>query len=64
MYVEGVERDSKYIIRAHNIFTHNSLNIQPIFNLKKFWKAKTWGFPTISPNDMYAKACQRCQRSK
>ena len=41
MYVKGVERDSKYIIMAHNIFTHNFLNIQLIFNLKKFWKAKT-----------------------
>ena len=34
MYVEGVERDSKYTVRAHNDFTHNFLNIQPIFNLK------------------------------
>ena len=25
----------KYALRAHNIFTHNFLNIQPIFNLKK-----------------------------
>ena len=34
MYVKGVEKDSKYTIRAHNIFAHNILNIQPIFNLK------------------------------
>ena len=26
----------KYAVRAHNIFTHNFLNIQPIFNQKKF----------------------------
>ena len=25
----------KYAVRAHNIFTHNFLNIQPIFNPKK-----------------------------
>ena len=25
----------KYVVRAHNIFTCNFLNIQPIFNLKK-----------------------------
>ena len=31
----------KYAVRAHDIFTHNFLNIQPIFNLKKFWKAET-----------------------
>ena len=25
----------KYAVRAHHIFTHNFLNIQPIFNPKK-----------------------------
>ena len=35
MYVEGVKRESKYTIRAHDIFAYNFLNIQPIFNLKK-----------------------------
>ena len=25
----------KYAVRAHNFFTHNFLNIQPIFNLQK-----------------------------
>ena len=35
-YVEGVERDSKYTIRAHDIFAYNFLNIQLIFNLKNF----------------------------
>ena len=28
----------------------------------KFWKAETQGFPTISSNIVYNKACQRCQR--
>ena len=31
----------KCAVRAHNIFTYNFLNIQPIFNPKKFWKAET-----------------------
>ena len=31
----------KYSVRAHNIFTHNFLNIQPIFNPKKVLKAET-----------------------
>ena len=35
MYVKGIKRDSKYTIKAQNIFAHNFLNIQPIFNLKK-----------------------------
>ena len=29
----------KYAVRAHNIFTHNFLNIQPIFNLKKVFES-------------------------
>ena len=40
----------KYAVTAHNIFTHNLLNIQPIFNPKKFWKAETEMFPTIPSN--------------
>ena len=41
MYVKGVEWDSKYTIRAHDIFVYNFLNIQPIFQSeKKFWKAE------------------------
>ena len=40
-YVKGVKRDSKYTIRAHDIFAYNFLNIQPIFNPKIFWKAET-----------------------
>ena len=35
MYVEGVKRDSKYTIGDHNIFAHNFINIQLIFNPKK-----------------------------
>ena len=35
MYVKCVKRSSKYTVRAHDIFTYNFLNIQPIFNLKK-----------------------------
>ena len=38
MYVKGVQRDSKYTIRAHNIFVHNFVNIQLIFNLKKYFE--------------------------
>ena len=30
--VGGVERDSKYTIRVHDIFAYNFLNIQLIFN--------------------------------
>ena len=40
-HVRGVERDSKYTISAYDIFAYNFLNIQPIFNPKKFWKAET-----------------------
>ena len=29
----------KYAVRAHHIFTHNFLNIQPIFNPKKSWES-------------------------
>ena len=43
----------KYAVRVHNSFTHNFLNIQWIFNPKKFWKAETETFPTIPPNAMY-----------
>ena len=41
MYAEGVKRRSKYTIRAHDIFAYNFLNLQPILNLKKFWKTET-----------------------
>ena len=47
--------------------THTSLLITfLIFNqfsiCKKFWKAESKSFPTISSNTVYIKACQRCQR--
>ena len=29
---------------------------------KKFWKAETESFPTISSNSMYVEACRRCRR--
>ena len=29
----------KYAVRAHNIFTHNFLNIQPISNMKKVFES-------------------------
>ena len=43
----------KEVERSLNSFTHNFLNIQQIFNPKKFWKAETETFPTISSNAMY-----------
>ena len=39
MYLEGVIRESKYTIRAHDIFAYNFLNIQLIFNPKKVLKS-------------------------
>ena len=42
-----------FFLRVHNIFTHNFLNIQRIFNPKKFWKAESETFPTIPFNAMY-----------
>ena len=41
-----------------NSFTHNFLNIQWIFNPKKFWKAETETFPTIPSNAMYVKGVE------
>ena len=38
MYVEDVE-DGKRTYT--DIFAHDFLNIQPIFNREKFWKAET-----------------------
>ena len=41
------------IYKTHpHISAHNFLNIQPIFSLQKFWKAKTEGFLTI-PSLLY-----------
>ena len=41
LYIKWPPAPPKYAVRAHSIFTHNFLNIQPIFNQKKFWKAVT-----------------------
>ena len=54
MYVEDVE-DGKRTYT--HILAHNFLNIQWIFNPKKFWKAETQSFPTIPSNTVYIKAC-------
>ena len=40
-YVERVERLCYVERRDKHIFAHNFLNIQVIFNQKKFWKAET-----------------------
>ena len=36
-----------------HVSAHNFLNIQQIFNPKKFWNAENQGFPTIPPNPIY-----------
>ena len=35
LYIKWALAPPKHAVRAHNIFTHNFLNIQPIFNPKK-----------------------------
>ena len=54
-----MSKESKDYVETRDIhiFAHNFLNIQLIFNPKKFWKAETYGFPTISSNAIYVKAC-------
>ena len=45
MFVETVDAT----VKTHpHIPAHNFLNIQPIFNLQKVWKAETEGFSTMS----------------
>ena len=56
-HVEGVER-------SLNSFTHNFLNIQPIFNPKKVVESWNLDIPTIPSNAMYVEACQRGRKSK
>ena len=50
MYVEGVERTSKWsytsLLITFLIFNRFSIR-------KKFWKAETTGFPTIPSNTIY-----------
>ena len=48
MYVDTVDTKTYTHISAHNF-----LNIQPIVNLKKFWKAETQSFSTIPSNTIY-----------
>ena len=49
MFVETADTT----VKTHpHIPAHNFLNIQPIFNRKKFWKAETEGFSTI-PSILY-----------
>ena len=59
MHTQGLHMFCLFLMLTQsiqNIYTHisapNFLNIQPIFNLKKFWKAETQGFPTILSNHM------------
>ena len=40
-HVERVERLCYVERRDKHIFAHNFLNIQPIFDLQKVWKAET-----------------------
>ena len=40
-YVERVKRSCCVEIKDIHIFAHNFLNIQAIFNPKRFWKAET-----------------------
>ena len=56
MYVKGVERDSKYTIRVHNIFAHKFLNIQLIFNQKN--TLESWDLGLSNHTKCY-EACQR-----
>ena len=53
IFVDTVDRND-----IHN-FAHNFLNILPIFNLIKFWKAEAEGFATISSNTTYLDTVNR-----
>ena len=54
LYVDTVDIRHKYFYKTHlHISAHNFLNIQPIFNPQKFWKAETEGFSTIPSNTIY-----------
>ena len=55
LYVEGVKRSSKWFYTSL-LITFLIFNQFPI--QKKFWKAETESFPTIS-NAMYVEACWR-----
>ena len=47
---------------THTFWLITSLILNGFSIRKKFWKAETSGFPTISSNTVYIKACQRCWR--
>ena len=50
MFVKTVDTT----VKTHpHIPAHNFLNIQLIFNPKKFWKAETEGFSTIPSSTIY-----------
>ena len=56
MFVETVDTT----VKTHpHIPAHNFLNIQLIFNRKKFWKAETEGFSTIPSNTIYVDTVDR-----
>ena len=47
----------KGVKRSLNSFTHNFLNIQPIFNPKMFWELRQT-FPTIPSNAIYVEGVE------
>ena len=47
---------------THTFWLITSLILNGFSIRKKFWKAETESFPTISSNSMYVKACRRCRR--
>ena len=47
---------------THTFWLIISLILNGFSIRKKFWKAETESFPTISSNPMYVKACRRCRR--
>ena len=47
---------------THTFWLITSLILHGFSIQKKFWKAKTEGFPTIPPNTVYIEACRRCRR--
>ena len=59
MYVEDVEDGKR---TYHTFWLITSLILNGFSIRKKFWKAETESFPTMSSNSMYVKACRRCRR--
>ena len=47
---------------THTFWLITSLILNGFSIRKKFWKAETYGFPTIPSNPMYVEACRRCWR--